>query len=142
MLADFAVQLRIKTGNRVARDLSIVEQGFFRAVVEGPRGGGIHQGFYLPAPPAVVGFPRRQRAADRRAPGRRTTTASGRAAPLGAGAGWRRILRSRQEHYGGDGQAERDRKAGSEHGNLGVKCAGHYGAFRVSVARNRRWIDR
>src|SRR4029079_2262756 len=96
--------------------------------------GGIVQGFHLPAPPAFVGLPRRQRAADWRAPRRRTTAASRRATSLGAGAGRRRLLRGGQEHHGRDGQADRDRKAWSRHWDLGLKCAEHYGVFHVSVA--------
>ena len=67
MLADLAVQLGVEARNRVARDLLVVEQRFFRAVVERPRRGGIHHGLHLPAPAALVGLLRRQRAADRRA---------------------------------------------------------------------------
>ena len=139
VLADLAVQLGIEARNRVAGDLSIVEQRFFRAVVERPRRGGIHHGLHLPAPAALVGFLRRQRAADWRAPRRRTTAASGRATSLAAGAGRRRILRGRQEHHGRDGQADRDRKARSRHRDLGLKCGAHYGAFRVSVALDYRF---
>jgi hypothetical protein len=43
VLADFAVEIGIEAGDRVARDLSIVEQRFLRAVVERPGRGRVHQ---------------------------------------------------------------------------------------------------
>ena len=135
MLADLAVQLGIEARDRVAGDLSIVEQRFFRAVVEWPRGGGIHQGFHLPAPAALVGFLRRQRAADWRAPG--VGPPRRRRASLAAGAG---------------GSCEADRstrrwpsrsrsKSGSRHRTSLEVCA-HYGAFvlalrSISIPLNR-----
>src|SRR5436189_83732 len=68
---------------------------------------------------------------DSNASGMRTI---GAAPTLAPGAGGRRILRGRQEDHGRDGEEDRDRKTRSKHKDLGLKCAAHYGAFRVSVA--------